>query len=128
MPVETPDASAWEAGTTEGLARGESSEPARPDLEFDAPAPQLADLIVDLLPFGRSLSESAVAQLLGPLEGLASSMPELYGPLGLLAASLTLGVAVLAVDVSLRARRSDEAEGDEAGFAGYPGLSGESIR
>ena len=70
-----------------------------------------------------------VTPMLDPLDDLASSVPGLRGPMGLVTASMAVAVTVLAVDVALRLRRSRaedlEVEVDGAGgLVAFPGLPG----
>jgi hypothetical protein len=101
---------------------GTRSEP-----RFETPDPQAADMITSLLPFDRATLEAAIDQLLDPIDGLASSMPGLRGPMGLVTASLAVAVTVLTVDLAIRVRRSRgeevEFDGDEA-LVAFPGLPG----
>ena len=91
----------------------------RPEEVFEVPDPQAADLITSFLPFDRSSLEAAIDRFLDPFDDLASSMPGLRGPMGLVPASLAVAVTVLAVDVALRLRRS-AGRGGRGGRRGGP--------
>jgi hypothetical protein len=89
------------------------------------PEPDLAGMIQSVLPFDRSAMDGAIDQLFEPFDGLATSMPELRGPLGLITASLTVAATVVAVEVALRIRRSREEDlggEDVEGLTTFPGI------
>jgi hypothetical protein len=89
----------------------------------DRPDPQLADLIMSLMPIDRSSLDGIVGRFLDPMAGISATMTGSNAYLGLLASSLTLAIAVVAVDVTLRIKRSREDEEAEA-LVAFPGLPG----
>jgi hypothetical protein len=98
---------------------------ARPGETIELPEPDLAGMIQSFLPFDRLAMEDAVDRFLEPFEGLASSMPELRGPMGLITASLAAAATVVAVEVAIRLRRAREEElgaDDVEGLTSFPGL------
>jgi hypothetical protein len=128
-PEEAPPTLIEEAEGSEGRAVGAGDLAQTRIVEaIDRPDPQLADMIMSLLPVDRSALDGIADRFLDPLDGL-SSVTSLNGPMGLLAASLTLTVTVLAAEMSLRMRRAREGDDDESlgGFPGLPGLARGSI-
>jgi hypothetical protein len=126
-PGETPRTSIEVPEGVEDWAGDGNLARSQVGAELDRPDPQLADMIMSLMPFDRSSLEGIVDRFLEPLDGLSSSVLGGNGPMNLLTASLTLAVTVLTVDVSLRIRRSLEEERDGDGaeeFIGFPGLPG----
>ncbi len=117
-------------GTEESASEPGSSTIERPEaaIDPDVPEPQIADMITSLLPFDRSALVNAVDQILGPIDDLVSSMPELRAPLRMVTASLAVAVTVLAVDLAIRLRRSKDEEVEVEAtdrlveFPGLPGL------
>jgi hypothetical protein len=94
-------------------------------LEIEAPQPALADVIQSFLPIDRSAVDVAIDRFLEPFDGLASSMPELRGPMGLISASLAAAATVVAVEVAIRLRRARENElgaDDFESAATFPGI------
>lgn len=127
-PVEGPGVSIEGDGIGTGEAEPEPLAIASVGEGVERPDPQFADMILSLVPVDRSALEGMVERFLDPLEGFSPSIAGWNGPMGLLAASLTVAATVLAVDISLRIRRAredgGEAEGDDdiIGFPGLPGL------
>jgi hypothetical protein len=93
-------------------------------IDREVAEPQLAGMIQSFLPFDRAAMETAIDRFLEPFEGLASSMPELRGPMGWITASLTAAATVVAVEVAIRLRRAREPElslDEEDGLTIRPG-------
>jgi hypothetical protein len=68
------------------------------------------ETVQSFLPFDRSSMEGAIDLFLEPFDGLASTMTELRGPMGLITASLATAATVVAVEVAIRLRRDREQE------------------
>ncbi len=109
VPIVPEDARSSDVGFAPNLERATESQPELSD-PTNVPEPALAEMIQSFLPFDHSVLDRAINQFLEPLDGLTSSMPELRGPIGLIAASLAVSVSVVAVEVALRLRRVREQE------------------
>jgi hypothetical protein len=109
-PAETPIGSGELTRVAE-LPSGSGSPSEGGSVEtVELPEPDLAGMIQSFLPFDRSSMEGAIDLFLEPFDGLASTMTELRGPMGLITASLATAATVVAVEVAIRLRRDREQE------------------
>jgi hypothetical protein len=94
----------------------------------ETPAPQVADLISDFLPFDRATLERAIDQFLGQFESLAAELAHLEASTNLLpvmsaAVMTTMAYEVVILQRRVRDERANATTGDkEEGFTALPGL------
>jgi hypothetical protein len=124
QPHQVPIGQPGEADVSSSFeppAVGRSGEP----LEIVVSEPAVAEMIQSFLPFDRSTLETAIDHFLEPFDSLASTMPELRGPMGLITASLAAAATVVAVEVAIRLRRAREQDlgsDDVESLASFPGI------
>jgi hypothetical protein len=97
----------------------------------EQPSPRSSDLLTEFLPFDRRSLENAIDRFLDQFATLGAELTDLREPANLLPVLAVAALTAVATEVALRRRRAragvkrmpkEDAEGDLAGFAGFPNL------